>query len=302
MKKTIIINFIVFLLWGLLIHSCQQKETVQEVRRILVYCDESIYNLMLPCVAHYDSTGSVVKVTFRKTTAWDAMAKLLAKEADAIVISRDYTRYEDSLMKAFGVYPHTRLTLAYDALVFYVSKDSPLDTLTDEQIRKYLTDRNFSLKKIFKQLQTEPIIAVNSPMSSELVNLNQLVLKGKNILRPVKIFQTHDSVKNYVKTNPNAIGIGYLSHLFAEPDLRPLPISFMDSTGNYIFPHNVNQPNILRNLYPYIVKHYIYVLDKLNDNSMTFARFLYNPGFAQKHFFEKGIVPANAEFRLIEED
>ncbi|MCX7907944.1 MAG: substrate-binding domain-containing protein [Ignavibacteria bacterium] len=302
MKKSKIISlfFAIFTI-GLLV-SCGPKETIPEQRRILVYCDESIYNLIYPCVAHYDSTGSVVKVTFRKTTAWDAMAKLLAKEADAIVIARDYTRYEDSLMKAFGVFPHTRLVLAFDALVFYVNKDFPLDTLTDEQIRKFLTDKNFSLKKLYKQLPNEPIIAVNSPMSSELVNLYQLVLKGKNISRPVKVFQTSDSVKNFVKTNSNAIGIGYLSHLYREPDIRALPISFIDSTGKYIFPHNVNQPNILRELYPYIVKHYIYVLDKLNDNSMTFARYLYNPGFAQKHFFEKGIVPSNAEFKLIEED
>lgn len=282
--------------------SCETKENKTEQRNILVYCDESIYNLILPCVKHYDTTGSLVKVTFRKTTAWDAMAKLLAKETDAIIISRDYTRYEDSLMKAFGVYPHTRLLLAYDALVFYVSKDSPLDTITDEQIQKYLTDKNFSLKKVYKALTSEPIIVVNSPMSSELVNLNQLVLKGKNISRPVKIFQSYDSVKNYVKINPNSIGIGYLSHLFAEPDLRPLPVSFYDSTGKYIFPHNVNQPNILRMLYPFVVKHYIYVLDKFNDNSMTFARYLFNPGFAQKYFFEHGIVPSNAEFRLIEDE
>lgn len=302
MKKTIIINSIFFTFLLLLFAGCGKKEEIPEQHHILVYCDESIYDLMQPCVAHYDSTGSVVKVTFRKTSAWDAMAKLLARETDAIIISRDYTHYEDSLMKAFGVAPHTRLVLAYDALVFYVSKDSPLDTLTDEQIRKYLTEKNYSLGKIYKQLPSEPIIAVNSPLSSELVNLTQLVLKGKNIVRPVKVFQTHDSVKNFVKANPNAIGIGYLSHLYAEPDLRALPISFVDSSGKYIFPHNVNQPNILRELYPYIVKHYIYVLDKLNDNSMTFARYLYNPGFAQKHFFQKGIVPSNAEFRLIEEE
>lgn len=295
------ISFIV-LVFLAFVASCSPRETPIEERKILVYCDEALYNLLLPCINHYDSTGSVVKVIFRKTTAWDAMAKLLAKETDAIIIGRDYTFYEDSLMKAFGVLPHTRLIIAYDALVFYVAKDSPLDTLTHEQIRKYLSDKNYSLKRVYPKLSSEPVIAVNSPMSSELVNLNYLVLNGAKITRPVKIFQTHDSVKNYVKSNLNAIGIGYLSHLFAEPELRALPISFVDSTGKYIFPHNVNQPNLLRELYPYVVKHYIYILDKLNDNAMTFARYLYNPGFAQKYFFEHGIVPSNAEFRLIEEE
>ncbi len=283
--------------------SCgkEQQQTPQEERKILVHCDESIAHLIQPCVDHYEKTGSLVKVKLVVTSAWDAMARLLARETDLIVIARDYTRYEDSLMKAFNVLPHQRLVIAFDALVFYVNANSKLDTLTDEQIRRYLTEKNFSLAKIYK-LPDEPTIVVNSPLSSELVNLNQLALKGKNIARPVKIFQSHDSVKTYVKNNLNAIGIGYLSHLFAEPELRPLPVSFIDSTGKYYFPHNVNQPNILRNNYPYIVKHYVYVLDRMNDNSMTFARYLYNPGYPQKFFFEKGIVPSNAEFRLIEEE
>lgn len=307
--KTLNLNDVKFLLLSLLIagllvlSACgeEKKETAKN-RKIVVYCDESIFQLLERIVQHYDSTGSIVDVELRRTNAWNAMAKLLARETDAIVIARDYTHYEDSLMKAFNVFPHQKLTIARDALVFYVNKDSPLDTLTDAQIREYLVNKNSSLKKIYAKLQIEPVIASNSPLSSELINLNKLVLHGNTIQRPLRIFQSHDSVKNYVKSNPNAIGIGYLSHLFAEPDLRALPISFIDSSGNYVFPHNINQPNIIRGYYPYIVEYYVYVLDKLNDNSMTFARYLYNPGFPQKYFFECGIVPANAQFKLIEEE
>ncbi len=297
-------ELIVMFIVGLSILSAcvkEKRETIEN-RRIVVYCDESIFPLLERVVQHYDSTGSLVEVDLRRTNAWNAMAKLLARETDAIVIARDYTRYEDSLMKAFNVFPHQKLTIAYDALVFYVNKDCPLDTLTDAQIREFLIDRNYSLKKIYPKLQTEPVIASNSPLSSELVNLNKLVVGGNRIQRPLRIFQSHDSVANYVKSNPNAIGIGYLSHLFAEPDVRALPISFVDSAGNYFYPHSVNQPNIIRKYYPYIVEYYVYVLDKLNDNSMTFARYLYNPGFPQQYFFERGIVPSNAQFRLIEEE
>ncbi|MCX7879746.1 MAG: substrate-binding domain-containing protein [Ignavibacteria bacterium] len=303
MKPNSLAIKIVQLIFILVLASCGKEEVQKpDSRKITVYCDESIYPIIFPCVQHYDTIGSLVKLTFRKTSAWDAMAKLLSREADAIVIARSYTRYEDSLMKAFNVSPHTRLTLARDALVFYVNKDSPLDTLTDEQIRNFLTDRKYSLKKIYPKLVAEPIFVSNGILSSELVNLNNLVLKNRNLTRPLKIFNSHDSVKNFVKANSNSIGIGYLSHLFAEPDLRALPISFIDSANRYIFPHNVNQPNILRANYPYIVEHYIFVLDKLNDNSMTFARYLFKPGFPQKFFFERGIVPSNAEFRLIEDE
>lgn len=291
---------IVILLLSLM--GCSQEEKPTQQRKITVYCDETIAPVIKPTIDYYDSTGSLIKVDFKPTNAWNAMAKLLAREADAIIIARDYTHYEDSLLKAFNVQPHQKLTIALDALVFYVNNDNPLDTLTFEQINQFLTDKKFSLKSLYpKKLKSEPILTVNSPLSSELINLNNLVANGAGIVRPVKIFQTHDSVINFVKQNPDAIGVGYLSHLYREPDLRPIAFSYIDTAGNYIFPHNVNQPNIVRRLYPFIVKYYVFVLDRLNDDAMSFARYLYNPGYPQKYFFDRGIVPANAKITLIEE-
>lgn len=282
--------------------ACSKDEKPIEQRNITVYCDESIAPVIKPTIDYYDSTGSLIKVDFKPTNAWNAMAKLLAREADVIIIARNYTRYEDSLLKAFNVQPHQKLTIALDALVFYVNKDNPIDTLTFEQINNFLTDKKFSLKSLFpKKLKTEPILTINSPLSSELINLNNLVVRRDGIARPVKIFQTHDSIINFVKQNPDAIGVGYLSHLYREPDLRPIAISFLDTAGNYIFPHNVNQPNIVRRLYPFIVEYYVFVMDRLNDYAMSFARYLYNPGYPQKYFFDRGIVPANAKITLIEE-
>lgn len=300
-KKSLLLILAVFLALSFLL-SCSKEEPPAQQRKIFVYCDESISPVIKPTIDYYNSTGSLIKVEFRLTNAWNAMAKLLAREADVIVIARDYTRYEDSLLKAFKVQPHQKLTIARDALVFYVNKDNPLDTLTFEQVNKFLTDKKFSLKSQYpKKLKEEPVLAINSPLSSEVINLNNLVTRGSLILRPVKIFQSHDSVLNFVKSNTNSIGIGYLSHLYRQPDLRALPISFIDSDGKYIFPHNVNQPNIVRRLYPFVVEYYVFVLDRLNDDAMSFARYLYNPGYPQKYFFERGIVPANAKITLIEE-
>lgn len=296
-------NLSALILFTFILFSCgKEEQTNFEKHKILVYCDESIAPVIESTIKYYGSTGSLIKVHFKSTNAWDAMAKLLAREADLIIISRDYTRYEDSLMQVFKVQPHQRFVIARDALVFYVNKENPLDTLTFEQIHKFLIDKNYSLKSQYsKILKEEPILVVNSPLSSEIINLNKLVARNLGIARPVKIFQTHDSVKNYVKKNKNAIGVGYLSHLYIEPDLRAIPISFIDSLGNYIFPHNVNQPNIVRQLYPFIVEYNVFVMDRLNDDAMSFARYLYNPGFPQKHFFERGIVPSNAKITLIEE-
>lgn len=299
LKNHFSLSIVIFILS---LMGCSQDEKPIQQRIITIYCDESIAPVIKPTIDYYDSTGSLIKVDFKPTNAWNAMAKLLAREADAIIIARDYTRYEDSLLKAFNVQPHLKLTIAFDALVFYVNKDNPLDTLSFEQINKFLTDKKFSLKSLFpKKLKTEPIVTVNSPLSSEIINLNNLVTHGAGIARPVKIFQTYDSVINFVKQIPDAIGVGYLSHLYREPNLRPIAFSYVDTAGNYIFPHNVNQPNIVRHLYPFIVKYYVFVLDQLNDDAMSFARYLYNPGYPQKYFFDRGIVPANAKITLIEE-
>lgn len=152
---------------------------------------------------------------------------------------------------------------------------------------------------MFPKLKEEPEFVMPNELSSEYENARSLITENVKIAAHRKYFTTYDSVVKYIKANPNSIGIGYFSQVYNAMGVKALAVSFTDSIGNYVFPHVVHQSNIIQKLYPFVVNHYIYVLDSTNNEAMRFLRYIRSPkGPSQRHFLEKGIVPAVGEFRL----
>ncbi|MFH1049695.1 MAG: substrate-binding domain-containing protein [bacterium] len=263
--------------------------------------DEAVWDFMQPVFNMYDSAYKEIHPTFLKVTSREAMAQLLAGNVKVIVTPRDYLKDEDSLMKAFKVEPHERAIYAIDGLVFYVNKDFPLDSISDSQIKEILSKPDKKLKDYFPHLKKEPVFVCNDYTSSEYANLQKIVLKGTPSKNKIIFQKNSELVKKYVRENPDAIGIGYLSQIVKDADLKGLMISFVDSSGKYIFPHVVHQANILRKYYPYIVNHYVYILKKQRDRAFWFAMFLEREFVVQSYFNNSGIVPAYAKIKLIEE-
>jgi ABC-type phosphate transport system substrate-binding protein len=268
---------------------------------ITCWVDESVWDFMQPVFRMYDSAYKEIYPTFIKVTSREAMAQLLSGNAKVIITPRDYLKDEDSLMRAYKVERHERAIYAIDGLVFYVNKDFPLDSVTDEQLRTVFTKGDVGLKSYFPQLKKEPEFVCNDYISSEYANLNSIVLKSKTLKHKIIFKENSHLVKEFVKSNSNSIGIGYLSQVVKDDSLKCLMVSFVDSSGKYIFPHVVHQANILRKYYPYIVNHYVYILKKQRDRAFWFAMFLEREFVVQSYFNNYGIVPAYAKIRLVEE-
>ena len=301
------IFFALTLLAILFLNSCDQNKSdrpmtqeEKDYKYARIYIDEGIYDLMIKPCEVFDSIDYNAELTIKSTSAWDCMKQLLTGYAEGVIVAMGQTHYWDSVMKRYNIKPLVQMTIARDALTFYVRFNSQLDSLTDEQIYELLMNKNKSIRDYFPRLKNEFLFATNSPLSSEAVNLKQLVLKGKQAKRRIYYLPNHDSVKSLVKSS-DVIGIGYLSQIIHDPDLRPLRISFIDSSGKYIFPHAVHQANIVRKLYPYIVTHYIYVISKKKEAAMRLGRYISKHGNAQRYFLKAGIVPAFAKIKLIDE-
>ena len=281
-------------------NDIQEKEDLK-ARAVKVYIDESIFRLVEKPILQFDTIDANCEVTFQKVSAWESMAKLLSGETDAIILSRDYTHYEDSLMEAFHVKTYLKMPLAFDALVFYTKYDYALDSLTDNQIKTVLSDKKAGLMKFYPKLKAEPEFVTNSHLSAEAVNLKKLVLGNLVEQKKIRMLGTSDSAMDYVKLHDNTIGIGYLSQVQKHPEFKILRISYVDFSGKYIFPRVVHQSNIVRKLYPYIVTHYIYIYDQKKDASMRLGRYLSKHGNAQKYFLDQGIAPAFAKIQITDE-
>lgn len=266
-----------------------------------IYCDEAIYQLMREPMTMFDSAYTDIHTNFIKVSAAEAMAKLLAGEALASIISRDYSPKEDSLMKEHGVTPRFRKALAQDALVLFTVNKYPLDTIDDLQIKSIFT-KGVKLSKVYPKVESEPNFVISNKFSSENENLKHFIAGNKPATCNIINLQNTDSVISYIKKNPADIGIGYLSQVVKDFDVKCLMIGFIDTTGEYIHPKVVHQANIIQGYYPYIINHWIYLFNEDYYLGKQLVSFLRAPqGKVQPYFLKAGIVPAVGDFNLIEQ-
>ena len=292
-----------------LIISCGTEEQTQDGKPVetmnsgtfTVYCEEGLWDMMQKPFEWYDEDYEKAFITSKKTTTHGAMAKLLAADARVIVIARDYTKREDSLMEAYGVKDHQRFILAKDGLVFFTHKDFPIDTVTAEKIKKYFTEKEASFSDFFPEVDFKPEFVINSHLSSEYVNLLKMAAGNKKLTRNLKFFGTHDSVLAYVRQNPQSVGIGYL-HYLHDKDFKMLKVGYVDSTGKYINAKPVHQGWIVQGFYPYTVPLYAYLLEDRRNLPFWFATFLAKETKVQEYFMDSGIVPEFARIALVPEE
>lgn len=290
----------------LVLFGCGKKDATPDQNqkdgiKLTVYCDEAIFKLMTFPFQQIDSILVNDEVSLQKVTAFDAMAKFLAGDAEFIVLARDYSHREDSLMKIYKVNSHIKMPVAHDALVLYTQNGFPLDTISDVQIKAIFTQKGTSLQQYFPKLSSEPEFVINSNLSSELENLKTQICSNEPITKKLKVFGSSDSVIKYVTENKNTIGIGYLSQVINIQEVKPLNVGFDDSTGRHILT-TVHQANIVQGYYPYKVTLYSYVIDDKTELPLMVQRFVAKHRISQSYFNDYGIVPAFAKIKLIEED
>jgi ABC-type phosphate transport system substrate-binding protein len=296
---------------GLILSSCNRdvdpeaKSNQEERKNIVCIVDESLSRVMDKPLAMFDSLFQNYDLKIEKASAFDAMAKLFAQKTEVIIIGRDYSNEEDSLMKAHLMEPYFKMEVAEDALVFFTNPDFPLDTLTDEQIKAVMTEGKY-LKEIYPKLKDEPTFVIPNNLSSEFLNFRYKVLDGKKVAnkkdwKTLNYLPSADSVNQFVLDNKNSIGIGFFSNIVKDTRYKPLAVSYIDSTGKYVFPHVVHQANILQELYPYTVKLNIFISDQDDKGSLALGRFMSKSSKSQKYFNEFGIVPGYAKIKLIDE-
>jgi len=270
--------------------------------KLTAYCEDVLIDLMDTTFALYSGVYQNVELTIKTGTSREIMSHLLSGNARIIVIGRDYLADEDSLMTAFDVPRHPFEEIAKDALTFFTAKDTPLDTLNANQIENILTDRTNNFRTFYPQLSSEPIIATCEQNTSIYQNLLKFAANGKQIQRSIRLFSTVDSVRQFVESTPNSIGVLYLHHIHNKEGFKAIPIGYNDTTGRYISPKPVHQAFIIQGLYPYIVTFKTLLLEDTKKLPFWLAAYISREAVVTTYLKEAGTVPTFARFRLIKED
>ncbi|MBK9250026.1 MAG: substrate-binding domain-containing protein [Ignavibacteria bacterium] len=302
MKKNSLLIMVVLLAFAACDNEPKQNngmpaETVR-AGNVEIACDESVYALLKAIQPVYDTAFPDAKITLKPMPARAAMSELFALKARGIIVARDYTRDEDSVLKAYKRSPHGKFLLAKDALVFFVKRNFPLDTISKNQLAEIFGNTKQTFKQYFPHLPAEPSIVLPSEQSSEYANIVQLVMNNKLTTRTTLHVTSPDSVLFMVK-NTFSIGVSYLSRIVKDTSLKPLMIGYDDSTGEHIWPKPVHQSYIVMEKYPFIVPIFGYLQEERQNLPWGFLTFIRTDPRIQQYFLNAGIVPGFGKFNLI---
>ncbi|MCS6808820.1 MAG: substrate-binding domain-containing protein [Candidatus Kapabacteria bacterium] len=267
-----------------------------------ILCDESIIERLKPACAYFDSSYNEAHVQVLPVSAREAMIQLFAAKARGVIVSRPYLADEDSILRANKLPPHATIIIATDALVFYVQRDFPLDTISLAQLKQIFTDKNATLRSMFAQLKTEPVFVCPDAYSSEYGNLMLLLTKNTAPQARMLLVKNADSARSIVAQNPYAIGIGYLWHHAGDKQFKLLKIGFHDSAGTYISPKPVHQAYVVMGKYPFPIHIRGLLLEDRRNLPWGFMTFLRNDIRTKQYFLKSGIVPEGARFELVPTD
>lgn len=300
-------RFILQIVLSILLISCESNDkqsdsTMESPLRgsDTVYCDESIFTCINNAMPIYQKAFPDAHITLFSKNARSSMAELFSEKTKSIIVARNYLSDEDSLLKQSGN-SFQKIHIANDGLVFFVSKEFPIDTLNINQLTEYISGKN-RLSFYFPKLNSEPLLLIPGAQSSEYANsisfFPQLSKTAKDI---AKFIDSKDSIVFEVLKG-KSIGLGYLSYIQKNPLLKSLRIGYIDSLGNRIPPQVVHQGFIIQKKYPFGIPIIAYLREKRQNLPWGFATFMEKDPNIQKVLLDCGLIPVFAKYNLIQED
>ena len=301
------LKFILQIVLSVMLISCESNDkqsdsTIESPLRgsDTVYCDESIFTCINNAMPIYQKAFPDAHITLFSKNARSSMAELFSEKTKSIIVARNYLSDEDSLLKQSG-YSFQKIHIANDGLVFFVSKEFPIDTLNINQLTEYISGKN-RLSFYFPKLNSEPLLLIPGAQSSEYANsisfFPQISKTAKDI---AKFNNSKDSIVFEVLKG-KSIGLGYLSYIQKNPLLKSLRIGYIDSLGNRIPPQIVHQGFIIQKKYPFEIPIIAYLREKRQNLPWGFATFMEKDPNIQKVLLDCGLIPVFAKYNLIQED
>lgn len=271
---------------------------------LTVLVDPEILPLLRNAKALYDKEHPNAHVSLVASNVAESMNRMLNHEERIAIIARDYTASEDSAVANDPDDTLPRSLLARDALVFFVAKDFPYDTMNADHIRRWLAGED--VRSSYPRLAKDPVFILSGGSTGSIYgNVINVVLKGKEPSRArLTSLPSHDSVVAVVAETAFSIGVGYLSQIVRDTSVKPLRLGYANKDGTHEWPKPVHVSYLIMGKYPFPVPIYIYLRDRPNQFNLAsgFMQFMTRNAAALKTFLTAGIEPGYGKFSLVMTD
>lgn len=268
---------------------------------VTVWVDEEIRPLMDSILIYHARENPKAKINVQTMAATGIVHKMISRSERIAIVARDYTPEEDSLIRSAELDTLSRALVARDALVFFVAKSFPYDTMNAEHIRTWLSGAR-GVESSYPKLKQAPVFVVPGGSSGSVYgNITNVVLGGRHpATSMLATVGSHDQVVGEVVRNPALIGIGYMSQMRRDSSVKPLRLSYTAADGTHEWPKPVHPAYLMMGKYPFPVPIFAYVTSKPSQHDVAFGfmQFVTRSNKAQYSLFNAGIEPAHAKITL----
>lgn len=278
----------------------ERKYSVTE-GEVVIECDASLFPVIQPLVEDFQRSYDKARIHLRTVPAREAIANYVNDSVQYIITARELNAEEKQYVTDVKIEQQEYL-VARDAVAVIGNLQNPWRELRMSMLDSIYT--GLYTRWEWKRGNNVVDAAVEDVNSSSNEVFRNLVLSGKPFASSVTAFSTSEKLMQFVKDNPNAIGIVGLSWLrghetelrvfaLGSPGMRP---DTTEPEGKYYPPV---QAHVYRGYYPISRPVYIYSRQFIRDVGYGFISYVTSTA-GQRMFLNHGLVPATMPVRLVE--
>ncbi len=266
--------------------------------KAVVYIEEAFKPLFKTSIETFQGQYPKATILPKYMGENDIIQAMYDRKAKTIVISRDLNDKELKYLQSVKIEVR-RDKIAVDAIALIIHPSNKDTLITVQELKSLLTGKNVKWKSSGKDIK----VVYDKPNSANYNYLTKLCGKQANN-KQIYAAKSNDEVINFVKNNPNAIGVIGLNWISDDDDfdtkdfLNGINVMAVakDNKSEYFQPYN---GFMYTKEYPLIRDIWMINKGKRSGLHTGFVLFMKNE-IGQTIIQQAGLVPANSPIRLIQ--
>lgn len=282
------------LVWPLLAMACSNKPATVKAEQekqdtLVIWVDTSLGVIANEQKKAFENvyTTPVLSLVYKNES--EIIQALMNNQVSCAILQRKLSENEVAYLQRKEEFMPKQYVFGYDAYVCISSRRSPIENISTGEIKNYFAGKNkskFTLSVENSRCQTAQFLKTEFSLSNEQLGL---AFANNNFVE----------LLNYLRTNPNAIGIipfSYISDIEAEgtvkllDSLKVLPVKYLDSTQKTLV-FKPSQETITTREYPWITPMVLVNCNMEKKSGTNFVNYIFKPK-AQRLILKCGLTPA----------
>jgi phosphate transport system substrate-binding protein len=266
--------------------------------KAVVYIEESFKPLFNTSIETFQGQYPKATIVPKYMGENEIIQAMYDRKAKTIVVSRDLSEKEIKFLKSVKIEVR-RDKVAVDAIALIIHPSNKDTLITVQELKSLLTGKNVKWKATGNEIK----VVYDKPNSANYNYLTALCGKQANN-KQIFAAKSNEEVINFVKNNPNAIGVIGLNWISDDDDfdtkdfLNGIKVMAVakDSKSEYFQPYN---GFMYTKEYPLVRDIWMINKGKRSGLNTGFVLFMKNE-IGQTIIQQAGLVPANSPVRLIQ--